>query len=78
MSNHLEEIGDEGIIHRTLFYLRKVYDFDYTPASGVLQLDREQLHPYKQIYYATSLEGAVVLNNCNSSDPEFILTFYSN
>ena len=73
-----EEIQDDGIIHRTLFYLRKVYDFDYTPASDLLQREGEILHPYKQIYYATSLEGAVVLNNCSSSDPEFILTFYSN
>ena len=72
-----EEILDEEIIHRTLFYLRKVYDFDYTPASGVLQREGELFHPYKQIYYSSSLEGAVVLNNCSSSDPEFIRTFYS-
>ena len=73
----MEEIPDEEMIHRTLFFLRKVYDFDYTPASGVLQRESELIHPYKQIYYATSLEGAVVLNNCSSSDPEFIRTFYS-
>jgi len=73
-----EEIPDEGIIHRVLFYLRKVYDFDYTPASDVLQREGELLHPYKQIYYASSLEGAVLFNNCNSSDPDFIKTFYSN
>lgn len=72
-----DEIRDEGIVHRTLFHLRKVYDFDYTPASDVLHLEGEILHPYKQIYYATSLEGAVVLNNSSSSDPEFIQTFYS-
>jgi hypothetical protein len=73
-----EEIGDEEIIHRALFFLRKVYDFDYTPASDILQREGELLHPYKQIYYASSLEGAVVFNNCSSSDPEFIKTFYSN
>ena len=73
-----EEICDASIIHRTLFYLRKVYDFDYTPASDLLQRDGELLHPYKQIYYAASLEGGVVLNNCSSKDPEFIRTFYSN
>jgi hypothetical protein len=73
-----EEIRDEGIINLALFYLRKVYDFDYTPAYGMLLSDAEILHPYKQIYYATSLEGGAVLNNCSRSDPEFILTFYSN
>jgi hypothetical protein len=73
-----EEIQDEEIIHRSLFFLRKVYDFDYTPASDILHREGELLHPYKQIYYASSLEGAVVFNNCNSSDPEFIKTFYSN
>jgi hypothetical protein len=73
-----EDIRDEDTINHTLFYLRKVYDFDYTPASAVLQREEELLHPYKQIYYASSLEGAVVLNNCGPSDPEFIRTFYSN
>jgi hypothetical protein len=74
----LDEIKDEEIIHNTLFYLRKVYDFDYTPASVVLQRNEELLHPYRQIYYASSLEGAVVLNNCKPSDAEFIRTFYYN
>ncbi len=73
-----KEIQDESIIHLTLFHLRKVYDFDYTPATAVLQREEELLHPYRQIYYASSLEGAVVLNNCSPSDPEFIKTFYSN
>jgi hypothetical protein len=58
--------------------MRKVYDFDYKPASNVLQRETELLRPYKQIYYASSLEGAVVLNNCCPSDPEFIRIFYSN
>jgi len=73
-----DEIKNESIIHHALFYLRKVYDFDYAPASKVLQRDEEMLHPYRQIYYASSLEGAVVLNNCSPSDPEFIRIFYSN
>lgn len=73
-----KEIQDESIIHLTLFHLRKVYDFDYTPATAVLQREEELRHPYRQIYYASSLEGAVVLNNCSPSDPEFIRTFYSN
>jgi hypothetical protein len=73
-----DEIKDENIIHHALFYIRKVYDFDYKPASDVLQHEKELLHPYKQIYYASSLEGAVVLNNCCPSDPEFIRIFYSN
>lgn len=73
-----DEIKNESIIHHALFYLRKVYDFDYAPASNVLQRDEEMLHPYRQIYYASSLEGAVVLNNCSPSDPEFIRIFYSN
>jgi hypothetical protein len=73
-----DEIQDENIIHLTLFHLRKVYDFDYTPATAVLQREEELLHPYRQIYYASSLEGAVVLNNCGQEDPEFIRTFYSN
>jgi hypothetical protein len=73
-----DEIKDENIIHHALFYMRKVYDFDYKPASNVLQREEELLHPYRQIYYASSLEGAVVLNNCCPSDPEFIRIFYSN
>lgn len=73
-----DEIKDENIIHHALFYLRKVYDFDYKPASDVLQREGELLHPYRQIYYASSLEGAVVLNNCSLKDPEFIRVFYSN
>ncbi len=73
-----EEITNEDIINRTLFHLRKVYDFDYAPASAILQREEERLHPYRQIYYASSLEGSVVFNNCNKSDPEFIRTFYSN
>lgn len=73
-----EEIRDEGIIHRALFFLRKVYDFDYSPASDVLQRESELFNPFRQIYYANSLEGAAVFNNCSSSDPEFIRTFYSN
>ena len=73
-----DEIKDENTVHHTLFYLRKVYDFDYAPASKVLQREEELLHPYRQIFYASSLEGAVVLNNCSPSDPEFIRTFYSN
>ena len=74
----VDEITDEDIVHNTLFYLRKVYDFDYSPASTVLQREQELFHPYRQIYYSSSLEGAVVLNNCSQSDPEFIRTFYSN
>jgi hypothetical protein len=73
-----DEIVNEEIIHITLFYLRKVYDFDYAPASKVLQHEEELLHPYRQIYYASSLEGAVVLNNCGTDDPEFVRAFYSN
>jgi hypothetical protein len=73
-----EEIANEEIISRTLFYLRKVCDFDYAPTIESLQLEKELIHPFKQIYYGTSLEGAVVLNNCSSTDPEFIRTFYSN
>jgi hypothetical protein len=72
-----EEIIDQGIVQHTLFYLRNVYDFDYTPTKDILEGDNEILHPFKQIYYASSLEGAVVLNNCNATDPEFIKTFYS-
>jgi len=71
-----EEITNEEIVHRTLFFLRKVYDFDYTPASTTLQREAELFHPYRQIFYSSSLEGAVVLNNCSESDPEFIRTFF--
>jgi hypothetical protein len=73
-----EEITDEKTINLALFYLRKVYDFNYTPAPGVLQSEEELFHPFKQIYYSTSLEGAVVFNNCGPSDPEFVKSFYSN
>jgi hypothetical protein len=73
-----DEITDEDMISRTLFFLRKVYDFDYTPTAGSLHEAKELIHPFRQIYYATSLEGAVVLNNCGPSDPEFIKAFYSN
>jgi hypothetical protein len=74
----LKEITDEDLIHHTLFYLRKVYDFDYTPATNILQREAELFHPYRQIYYSSSLEGAVVFNNCSPADPEFIRTFYFN
>lgn len=74
----VDEITDEEVVHNTLFYLRKVYDFDYTPASTSLQREAELFHPYRQIYYSSSLEGAVVLNNCSPSDPEFIRTFFYN
>jgi len=73
-----EEITKDEIISHALFYLRKVYDFDYTPTIESLHQEKELIHPFKQIYYATSLEGAVVLNNCSSSDPEFIRAFYTN
>ena len=73
-----EEITNDDIISHALFYLRKVYDFDYTPTIESLHQYQELIHPFKQIYYATSLEGAVVLNNCSSSDPEFIRAFYAN
>jgi hypothetical protein len=72
-----DEIMDTELIHKTLFYLRKVYDFDYAPANGILQGKEELLNPYRQIYYAASLEGAVVLNNSGSKDPEFLRTFYT-
>ncbi|NSW93531.1 MAG: hypothetical protein HPY62_02350, partial [Bacteroidales bacterium] len=73
-----DKINDENVINHTLFYLRKVYDFDYSPADGVLQREDELIHPYRQIYYASSLEGAVVLNNCGKEDPSFLKTFYFN
>lgn len=72
------EIMDDEYIHKALFYLRKVYNFDFAPAFDVLQRESELFHPFKQIYYANSLEGAAVFNNCSSSDPEFIKTFYTN
>jgi hypothetical protein len=71
------EIKDENIVRRALFFLRNVYDFDYTPPPSVLQSEKEFLHPYEQIYYDASIEGAVIFNNSGGSDPEFIRTFYS-
>jgi hypothetical protein len=73
-----EEIKDELIIQRALFYLRKVYNLDFAPGVNVLQRESELFQPFRQIYYANSLEGAAVFNNCSSSDPEFIKTFYTN
>lgn len=73
-----EEIEDEKFVHRSLFYLRNVYDFDYMPAQPVFQSDNEFLHPFKQIFYAASIEGAVIFNNTGKEDPEFIRNFYSN
>jgi hypothetical protein len=73
-----EEIADEGIVHLALFYLRKVYNFDFAPGADVLQRESELFHPFRQIHYANSLEGAAVFNNCNSADPEFIRAFYTN
>jgi hypothetical protein len=73
----VSKIDKEETIHKALFYLRKVYDFNYTPASGILQTNKELLNPFKQIYYAASLEGAVVMNNSDPSDPEFLRTFYA-
>jgi hypothetical protein len=73
-----EEIPEETSIQLALFYLRKLYDFNYTPSPGILQSNDELLHPFKQIYYSTSLEGAVVFNHATSSDPEFLKSFYSN
>ena len=72
-----EEIKDELIIQKALFYLRKVYNSDFSPAQKVLQRESELFQPFRQIYYANSLEGAAVFNNCSSSDPEFIKTFYT-
>jgi hypothetical protein len=48
------------------------------PSTSILKVGEEVLHPFKQIYYAASLEGASVFNNCSVSDPVFITTFYSN
>jgi hypothetical protein len=73
-----EEIKDEHIVQRALFFLRKVYNLDFAPAAEVLQRESELFQPFRQIYYANSLEGAAVFNNCSSSDPEFIKTFYTN
>ena len=72
------EITDDEIVRRALFYFRKVYDFDHSPTYESLHQEREIIHPFKQIYYATSLEGAVVLNNCTTMDSEFLKSFYSN
>ncbi len=58
----LEGLVDQDIINRALFFLRKVYDFDYTPPPDILQAESELIH----------------LNNPDSSDPEFIKTFYFN
>jgi len=71
------EIKDESITQSALFFLRNVYDFDYTPSPSKIQDEEEFLHPYKQIYYAASIEGAAIFNNSGDSDPEFIRTFYS-
>ena len=73
-----EEITDDEIVRTTLFYLRKVYDFDHSPTYESLHQEKEIIHPYKQIYYATSLERAVVLNNCSTTDSEFLKSFYTN
>jgi hypothetical protein len=73
-----EEIRDEEIVHRALYFLRKVYNFDFAPAFETLQRESEMFHPFRQIWYANSLEGAAVFNNCSSTDPEFIRTFYTN
>jgi hypothetical protein len=74
----VEEIKDETIISRALFYLRKLYDFDYQPASDTHEDKDEIIQPFKQIYYASSLEGAVVLNNSHPDDPEFLKRFHTN
>lgn len=74
----VEEIINDEYIHKALFYLRKVYNFDFFPALDILQRDSEIFHPFRQIYYANSLEGAAVINNCKQSDPEFIKTFFNN
>jgi len=71
------EIKDENITRSALFFLRNVYDFDYAPSASTIKNDIEFLNPYKQIYYAASIEGAVIFNNSGESDPEFIRTFYS-
>lgn len=71
------EIGDESLVRSAIFYLRNVYDFDFTPSPSVLQSDKDILHPYRQIYFAASIEGSVIFNNSGESDPEFIKTYYS-
>ncbi len=71
------EIKDENKLSEALFFLRNVYDFDYTTSTSNLKSEKEFLHPYKQIYYAASIEGAAIFNNSGESDPEFIRTFYS-
>ena len=73
-----DEIRNDEIVNRAMFFLSKVYDFDFVPSTSILKVGEEILHPFKQIYYATSLEGASVFNNCSISDPVFIITFYSN
>ena len=72
-----EQIKDESIIQNALFFLRNVYDFDYMPSPSNIRSEEEFLHPYRQIYYAASIEGAVIFNNSGESDPEFIRTFYA-
>lgn len=74
----VQEIHDQQIIHRALYFLRKVYNFDFAPAADILQREGELFHPFRQIWYANSLEGAAVFNNCSSMDPEFIRTFNTN
>ena len=71
------EIKDESITQNALFFLRNVYDFDYMPSESNIRAEEEFLHPYRQIWYAASIEGAVIFNNSGESDPEFIRTFYS-
>jgi hypothetical protein len=71
------EIDDESLVRSAIFYLRNVYDFDFTPSPSVLKSDEEILHPYRQIYFAASIEGSVILNNSGKSDPEFIRTYYA-
>ena len=73
-----EEIKDEAIVHQALYYLRKVYNSDFAPAADMLRRETEYFRPFRQIYYANSLEGAAVLNNCSISDPDFIKAFYTN
>lgn len=72
-----DEIKEETNLNLALFYLRKLYDFDYYPSPESLGDMEEIIQPFKQIYYASSLEGTVILNNTNPSDPEFIKRFQS-
>jgi len=74
----VNEMTEVQSIQRSIFYLRNVYDFDYTPGEAVVQSHSEFFQPFKQIFYAASLEGAVIINNSSPKDPEFIRTFYSN